>query len=120
MKKILIADDNKNFCSTLEDVLEKQEYEIHFAHDGKETLKRIYTVSPDLLILDIDIPEMTGHEICQIVRQDRFFKSLPIIAISGNAQEELQSNNHLDVTSIMTKPLDMESFLQTVENILSE
>ena len=116
MKKILIAHDDKNICTVLKYHLEEQEYEIHFAHDGKETLKRIYTVSPDLLIMDINISGMTGHEICQIVRQDKFFRDLPIIAISGDNQ----SNKELDVTEIMTKPLDMESFLQKVENILSE
>lgn len=120
MKKILIADDNKEFCITLKNIMEELEYDIYFAHGGKETLRRIYTVSPDLLILDINIPEVTSHEICQIIRQDKFYKDLPIIAINENTQEELRENKNLDVNEIMTSPLDMEDFLQKIENILTE
>lgn len=120
MKKILIADDNKEFCNTLKDILEELEYDIHFAHDGKETLKRIYTVNPDLMILDLNIQGMSGHEICETVRQDQFFKNLPIIVMSGNTYEEITKNKNIEANEIMTKPFDMQEILNKIRTLVDE
>jgi len=118
MKKILIADDNENFCKSLEDILSEKGYDVYFVHNGKEAIKRIYNVSPDIVIMDLAIPGMDGCEVCKAIRNDKFYKNLPIIIVSGRTQE-ISIPSELNINGIMYKPMDMHEFLNKLENVLS-
>ena len=116
MKKILIADANKDFYAIIGETLSDYDYAVHFVHDGKDVSKRVYTVAPDLLILDMEIKGVPGNEIYNKIREDQFFKGLPIIVISGNVSED----NIMNANEIITKPFDMEELLTKIEGILKE
>ena len=116
MKKILIADDNRDFCVTMADILSDNDYEVHCVYAGTDVLKRLYNVSPDLLILDMKIKGVPGDEIYKNIREDQFFKTLPIIILSGNVPEY----NDTNVNETITKPFDMKELLEKIEGILKE
>jgi DNA-binding response OmpR family regulator len=118
MKKILIADDNRDFCVTMADILSDNDFEVHCVHDGKDVLKRIYNVSPDLLILDIKIKSVPGDEIYKNIREGQFFKELPVIIMTGNIPENI--NSSANANEVITKPFDMEELMTKIKGILKE
>jgi len=68
--RILIADDNEQNCELLEAYLISRECEISMAFDGQETLDKVAEVQPDLILLDIMMPRMSGYEVCKQLKED--------------------------------------------------
>lgn len=81
--RILIADDNKQILEALADVLMAQNYEIVRATDGNEAMKKIVSDEPDVIILDINMPEMTGLEVLSRIKLDKKLEHIPVIIITG-------------------------------------
>jgi len=67
-KKIFIAEDNHHFCELYRMALGAEGYDVHFAYNGKEALEKIPAVGPDLIILDVMMPEIDGYEVCHKLR----------------------------------------------------
>ncbi len=86
MKKILIIEDDVFLGDTLKTKLEKNGYEVTLSADGKMGFDSIYTVNPDLILLDIILPTMNGYEILEAKNADPKIKSIPVIVISNSGQ----------------------------------
>ncbi len=116
MKSILIADDDEITRTILQTALEKEGYRIITATNGREALEKVRDESPDLLILDIRMPDMHGLEVLEVVRKEN--KTLPIIMCSGIGQLRddfavLSSN----ISAFLTKPVDVEKLKEKVKEI---
>jgi len=85
IQKILVADDDKELQEVVEYHLQKEGYQVFKASDGKEALKNLKTVQPDLLVLDLIMPGLTGLEVCHEVR--RSGNLLPILMLTAKASE---------------------------------
>lgn len=88
--KILLVEDDQFLSSLLKTRLEKEKFEVLLAHDGPEALKFLREQKPDLILLDIILPGMSGFEVLEEVRRDpqlRDKKSIPVIVISNLGQE---------------------------------
>ncbi|MCK5231391.1 MAG: response regulator [Desulfobulbaceae bacterium] len=70
MKKILMVDDDIDFAGAVKILLESKDYEVVLAHDGKEGLEKARSVNPDLVILDVMMPEMNGYDVCVVLKAD--------------------------------------------------
>ncbi len=117
--RILIVDDEEFICNILESALSNEGYEVFRAYDGKEAMRRVYTVSPDLLILDIAMPEMNGYEVCEKIRKDRFYKSLPILMLSGkNEKEDITKGFDSGTNEYVCKPFKVKELLRKIELLL--
>jgi len=79
--KILIADDEKELCLALKQIIQSKGHDIYCAYDGKQALEQYYEVSPDLLILDVMMPERNGFDVCREVRKRN--QKIPIIFLSA-------------------------------------
>ena len=82
---ILLVEDEKNICDFISTSLSAQDYRISTAHTGKEALPIITSQCPDLILLDLGLPDMDGIE---IIRQVRTWSSVPIIVLSARTQEQ--------------------------------
>ena len=82
---ILLVEDEKNICDFISTSLSAQDYRISTAHTGKEALPIITSQCPDLILLDLGLPDMDGME---IIRQVRTWSSVPIIVLSARTQEQ--------------------------------
>ena len=82
---ILLVEDEKNICDFISTPLSAQDYRISTAHTGKEALPIITSQCPDLILLDLGLPDMDGME---IIRQVRTWSSVPIIVLSARTQEQ--------------------------------
>ncbi len=81
--KILIADDNEQNRELLEAYLSGDGHEILMAADGQETLEVALKHQPDLILLDIMMPKMSGYEVCQKLRKDDSTKQIPILMVTA-------------------------------------
>jgi CheY-like chemotaxis protein len=86
MRKILVADDIVVFQKIVEELLTKEGYIVIIARDGVETLKKVADERPDLILLDLSMPNMTGFEVLKILKKNsgyKNFRNIPVLVTSG-------------------------------------
>jgi DNA-binding NtrC family response regulator len=120
MKQILIIDDELSIRSLLSKILEREGYGVMTAPDGKEGMKIVDKMHPDLVITDIIMPEKEGIEI--ILELKKRYPDIPVIAISGgglnSSESYLNVAELLGATSVFEKPIEKEKLLHAVEKAL--
>lgn len=82
-KKILLVDDDRDSVAYLATVLNNHGYESESAHDGNEGLRKVKQVAPDLIILDVMMPEKSGLLLCSELKRDEQYKHIPILMLTG-------------------------------------
>ena len=81
--KILIVDDSSTARETLGALLYSPDYDLYFASNGQEALEKANKVIPDLILLDVMMPDMDGYEVCESLRQDKVLAEVPIIMVTA-------------------------------------
>ena len=115
-KKILVIDDDKALCQNLEIGLARQGALVSSANNGQSGLKKFYETPPDLVILDLRMPEMDGWETCRLIRM---IAQTPIIMLTSVAQEhEVVRGLRKGADDYVTKPFSHDILLARVEAIL--
>ena len=120
MPKILIADDEPGMRVLLEQTLEDLEdkgVELFTARNGKEALKVIKKQKPELVLLDVMMPDISGFEICNIVKNELGMKDTYIMILTARNQE-IDEANVEGVDSYMKKPFDMDVVLKKSAEVL--
>lgn len=117
---LLIVDDKPDNLRLLAAILTKKGYKIRKALNGKTAINTIKMVPPDLILLDINMPEMNGYEVCQILKSDQNTKDIPIIFISA-LDDVLDKVKAFQVGGLdyVTKPFQEEEVIVRVENQLT-
>ena len=125
MKKILLVDDDVEFCEATKLLLESNGYEVITAHDGKEGLAKVRAEKPDIVILDVMMPEMSGYDICVVMKEDSDLKGIPVILLTAVDQALFQTT-YTKVMGLMTeaddyipKPVEPEVLVKRVQDLLS-
>lgn len=113
---ILLVEDEKNICDFISAALTSQDYKIIEAHSGKEALPIITSQCPDLILLDLGLPDIDGTE---IIEQVRTWASIPIIVISARTQEQ-EKVRALDIGAddYLTKPIGISELLARIRTAL--
>ena len=105
--KVLVADDDKNVLNIVRYSIDSDQFEIFEATNGKETLGMVFAISPDILILDIMMPEMDGYTVCEELKKNDSTKNLPIIILSAKSSvDDKVKAIGLGIDDYMTKPFD--------------
>jgi PAS domain S-box-containing protein len=116
---ILAVDDDPAYQQLLKDILSKKGYHIRFASNGLLALRSVAIKLPDLILLDVKIPEMDGYEICRRLKSDKLSRDIPVIFISGlgdTAQKVLGFN--AGGVDYITKPFETEEILVRIKTQL--
>lgn len=129
MKKILIVDDEPDIVSYLEMILQDNGFETDTAVNGKEALEKVRKSRPDLVTLDISMPEASGTRFYRDLRTDPESKSIPVFivtAVTGlggdeTAYERFISNRRLvpPPEGFFHKPIDRDAFVAAVKEVLA-
>jgi two-component system alkaline phosphatase synthesis response regulator PhoP len=118
-KKILIADDNQNIRDALSYLLEDEGYKLLLASDGAEALQKVREQRPDILFLDIMMPEMNGYEVCRTIRADPQVKNTYIIMLTAKGQvAEQKRGKEVGANEYIIKPFSPMEILAKVKHIL--
>ena len=114
--KIMIVDDDRNICELLRLYIEKEGFETAIANDGKAAVQMFDSVNPDLMLLDIMLPELDGWQVCREIRQN---SKVPIIMLTAKSEErdELLGFD-LGVDEYISKPFSPKILVARVEAIL--
>ncbi|MBR3404287.1 MAG: response regulator transcription factor [Firmicutes bacterium] len=115
-QKILIADDDSNISELISLYLMKEGYDTQKAKDGREALKLFQSYNPDLIILDIMMPEMDGYEVCREIRKTA---STPIIMLTAKGETfDKVLGLELGADDYMVKPFDTKELVARVKAVL--
>lgn len=117
---ILIVDDKVENIRFLSEFLSTKNYQVRKAINGKAALNAIDFSSPDLVLLDINMPEMGGYEVCKILKEDPKKSSIPIIFLSaGNSVDDKIQAFEVGGVDYITKPFQLEEVLARIESQLT-
>jgi len=118
-KKILIADDEPNIVAALEFLLKQRGYEVHTAHDGGEALRLVERVVPDLVLLDVMMPQTSGYEVCQSIRKRTEWRHMKVVMLSAKGRDvEVNKGLALGADLYVTKPFSTRELMARIEALL--
>ena len=119
-QSILVADYEPSILLSLQFLLQKAGYEVRLAHNGEEVIQAVEQSTPDLLLLDAMMPQRDGYDVCQTIRADPRWTSLPIIMLTAKSRDvERQKGMALGATDYVTKPFSTRDLVATVRKHLT-
>jgi DNA-binding response OmpR family regulator len=117
-RRILVIEDEANILLSLRFVLERAGYDVEVATTGQDGLAQLRQDHPDLVILDLMLPDVSGYEVCQQVRADDQLADLPILMLTARAQQtERYKGIEVGATEYVTKPFRFSDLLERVERL---
>ena len=120
-KRILIVDDDPDIVATVEFILIGDGYQVFSAKNGEEALKQATREKPDLIIMDIMMPEMDGLDACRHFKMNSSLKSIPIIMLTAKGQvQDVKNALAVGADSYMIKPFDLKDLAERIEKMLSK
>ncbi len=118
-KKILIIDDEADILRLVSLRLKKLGYDILTANNGKDGLDSIRTNKPDLILLDLILPVISGEKICRQIKKDEELKHIPIILFTASDVSVADTAQGLGAEDYIAKPFDPQKLAEKVEKILT-
>lgn len=121
-KKIMIVDDEPDTVDLVKLVLETEGFETVSAYSGREALDKIKTQRPDLILLDIMMPQMDGWEVCKKITEDEDIKDIPVVMLTAKAQsiDKMIGLHVVGVTGYITKPFGRRELINNVKKVLCQ
>ena len=114
--KILIVDDEENILEIVEAYLVAINYQVFRAMDGEEALRKAETIRPDLIVLDLMLPDISGLEVCRRIRKS---SSVPVIMLTARTTEQdILSGLQIGADHYMTKPFSPKELVARVQTVL--
>ncbi len=119
-KTVMVVEDNDLNMKLFHDLLEAHGYNILQTKDGMEALKLAREHRPDLILMDIQLPEVSGLEVTKWIKEDDSLKSIPVVAVTAFAmkgdEEKIREGG---CEAYIAKPISVTNFLQTVARFLN-
>ena len=120
-KRILIVDDEPNIIVSLEFLMQQAGYQVHVARTGEEAVEKIGQIVPDLVLLDVMLPDLDGFEICQWVREHPEWNSIRIVMLTAKGRDvDVAKGLAVGADAYITKPFSTRKLVAEVERILAE
>lgn len=117
-RRILIVDDNRDSADSLAMLMEITHNEVYVAHDGAEAIEAIEKHRPDVVLLDIGLPKLDGHEVCRRIRRQPWGKDIVIIALTGWGQEDdRRKSQEAGFDGHLVKPVDYDELLELLASL---
>jgi two-component system chemotaxis response regulator CheY len=116
--KILIVEDNPDFRTLIALLLQEQGYTVATAEDGQQGLKQTLADCPDLIITDINMPNLNGIEMVRMLRDLPECRGIPVVVISALGSGDLTGALEAGANQGMRKPLDLDRLIQAIKRLL--
>jgi DNA-binding response OmpR family regulator len=120
-KRILIADDEPNIVVSLEFLMKQRGYDIRVVSNGAEALEAVGEFRPDLILLDVMMPRVSGYDVCQKVRENPEWQGIKIIMLSAKGRDvEVTKGIAIGADAYVTKPFSTRELIAKVGEMLGE
>jgi DNA-binding response OmpR family regulator len=120
-KKILIADDEPNIVVSLEFLMKQKGYVVKVVGNGEDALNAVGEFGPDLILLDVMMPRMSGYDLCQKVRENPAWQGIRIIMLSAKGRDvEVTKGMAVGADAYVTKPFSTKDLIAKVQEMLGE
>jgi len=125
-KKILIVDDDPDFVEAVAMILKSKKYDVVIARDGNEGLEKVKTDRPDLIVLDVMMPEKDGYAVCKELKADPRWNRIPVLLLTGvvshipTTRYTQQMGMETEADDYLDKPVEPEILVKRVEGLLSK
>jgi DNA-binding response OmpR family regulator len=118
--KILIIDDEPDIVETVSYMLKSRDYAVITALYGLEGLEKVRTERPDLILLDIMMPDISGYDVCIKLKSDDSTKNIPIIMVSAKSESEVMLKSMgLGAEAYILKPFRLSTLLDTMKEFIN-
>ena len=118
-KKILIVDDEENIVISLEFLMKREGFEVAVASDGEEALRKCGEMRPDLVLLDVMMPNKSGFEVCREIRANAQWRATKVLMLTAKGRgSEMAKGLALGADAYMTKPFSTLELVAKVKQML--
>jgi CheY-like chemotaxis protein len=119
MTKILIAEDEHDIRELITFTLQFAGYEVVAVKDGQEAVERIPEEMPDMILMDVRMPRMTGYEACRLVKAEEATKDIPLIFLSAKGQDaEVEEGLDAGATEYLLKPFAPNELIDKIKEVM--
>lgn len=120
-KKVLIVDDEVNIVAALEYLLRRSGYDVSVAATGDEALRQVEAIAPDLVLLDVMMPQKSGYEVCRRIRERADWRGVKIVMLSAKGREaEVSKGLSLGADLYVTKPFSNAELVARIRELLGD
>lgn len=117
--KILIVDDNQQNCELLDAYLSEEDYEVQVAYDGQSAIDLAQSFQPDVILLDIMMPRMSGYEVCVTLKKDEQTRKIQILMVTalkdvGDIEKAVEAG----ADDFLSKPVNRLEFITRVRSLM--
>ena len=117
-RSILLVDDEPQTRDLLRLMLKRDGYEVFEAEDGYEALEKVKSIVPDLVLLDVMMPDIDGLTVCRRIRKDDALSSIPVVMLSARTHlEAVEKGIMAGATRYLTKPIGRKELLQHIREV---
>ena len=118
---ILVIDDNVDAAFTLQMLLKLKGYQVEIRHDGHEAIAAAESLRPEVILLDISMPGMSGYEVCKQIREQEWGKTIVIVALTGFGKEEdKKRTQEAGFDAHLVKPVDLQTLMDVLNQLLKK
>ena len=118
-KKILVVEDEESLFKLESILLTSKGYEVHGAADGQAALDAIDEVKPDLVLLDIMLPEIDGFEVCRRIKSNSETKHIPVVMLTAKkSREDMARGEQVGADWYITKPFKSAMVIETIQRFI--
>ncbi len=120
-QKVMIVDDEVNIVISIEFLIKQAGYELEIAHNGAEALEKVAIFKPDLILLDVMMPQVNGFEVCHRIRENPEWQDMKIIMLTAKGRDvEVAKGMALGADAYIIKPFSTKELMAAVRLHLEE
>lgn len=112
-QQALVVDDDPSVRALIRMILEDEGYEVRMARDGADALRQLSRWQPDVMLLDLMMPNMDGWTLCSQMRRDERLRDVPVVILTAVPDADHEAER-LGATDVLPKPFDLDALLETV------
>lgn len=116
--RILVVDDLMDNLFLLQTLLETEGYQVETADNGKQALSKVWESPPDLILLDVMMPDMNGYEVTRQIRQNNALPFIPILLVTAHEDSNAIRGLDMGANDFVRKPIDFDELLARVRSFL--
>jgi DNA-binding response OmpR family regulator len=121
MKKILIVDDEPNIVMSLEYIFKKENFKVFIARDGAEAIEIVGNSIPDIILLDIMMPNVDGYQVLNYLKESETLRKIKVIFLSAkNKSSDIELGLQLGADKYISKPFSVKNLVKEVKELLNK